>query len=335
MFKWIILILLTAHTALADTPPLRSVSAETYDYLGNGITSTLSGGMTGLDVHLVNEASDPALHSIIVGGAAIDPRARTWSLLDSTDSVSSVQSGVWTTARSWTLSSGSDSISASVSNFPATQAVTGTFFQATQPVSAASLPLPSGASTSANQATGNSSLSSIDTKTPALVTGRVPVDGSAVTQPVSAASLPLPNGAATAANQSTINTTLNTIDTDIKASQPRKLQDGAGVPILLDAGGNIGAVTRGNLFQNFTAATTSTIKSGAGHLSAVCLNSLNNSATITLYNNTSATGTQIGVFTSVVGGGAANSGCWRMDLEFNTGLTAVTTGTANWTVIYY
>lgn len=38
----------------------------------------------------------------------------------------------------------------------------------TQPISAASLPLPSGASTSALQTTGNSSLSSMDTKTPAL-----------------------------------------------------------------------------------------------------------------------------------------------------------------------
>lgn len=55
----------------------------------------------------------------------------------------------------------------------------------TQPVSAASLPLPTGASTSALQTTGNTSLSSIDGKTPALVSGRVPVDGSGVTQPVS------------------------------------------------------------------------------------------------------------------------------------------------------
>jgi hypothetical protein len=59
--------------------------------------------------------------------------------------------------------------SVSVSNFPATQAVTGTFFQATQPVSAAALPLPSGASTSALQTTGNSSLSSIDGKLPATI----------------------------------------------------------------------------------------------------------------------------------------------------------------------
>ena len=39
---------------------------------------------------------------------------------------------------------------------------------ATQPISAVSLPLPSGASTSALQNTGNTSLNSIDTKTPSL-----------------------------------------------------------------------------------------------------------------------------------------------------------------------
>src|SRR6202041_3532145 len=41
--------------------------------------------------------------------------------------------------------------------------VTGTFWQATQPVSAASLPLPTGAATAANQATANTSLASIVT----------------------------------------------------------------------------------------------------------------------------------------------------------------------------
>jgi hypothetical protein len=43
----------------------------------------------------------------------------------------------------------------------------------------------SGVATAANQTTGNSSLSSIDGKVPALVSGRLPVDGSGVTQPVS------------------------------------------------------------------------------------------------------------------------------------------------------
>jgi len=58
----------------------------------------------------------------------------------------------------------------------------------TQPVSAASLPLPTGAATSANQATEISSLSSIDTKVPSNLTvtaTRLLVDGSGVTQPVS------------------------------------------------------------------------------------------------------------------------------------------------------
>lgn len=77
-------------------------------------------------------------------------------------------------------------------------AVTGTFWQATQPISAASLPLPSGAATEAAQITGNASLASIDGKLPALASGRMPVDVEfPATQAVSAAALPLPDGAAT------------------------------------------------------------------------------------------------------------------------------------------
>lgn len=60
----------------------------------------------------------------------------------------------------------------------------------TQVVSAASLPLPSGASTSAKQDTGNTSLASIDGKITAVNTGAVVVSSSA-----------LPSGAATAALQ--------------------------------------------------------------------------------------------------------------------------------------
>jgi hypothetical protein len=78
----------------------------------------------------------------------------------------------------------------------------------TQPVSVASLPLPSGAATAAKQDTGNTSLGNIDTKTPSLVSGRVPVDGSGVTQPISAASLPLPTGATTEATLSAMSSKL-------------------------------------------------------------------------------------------------------------------------------
>lgn len=79
-------------------------------------------------------------------------------------------------------------------------------------VTVSSSALPTGAATSANQTTELASLSSIDSKTPALVSGRQPVDGSGVTQPISATSLPLPTGAATSALQTTGNSSLSSID---------------------------------------------------------------------------------------------------------------------------
>lgn len=60
----------------------------------------------------------------------------------------------------------------------------------TQPISASSLPLPSGAATDANQSTANASLSSIEGKLPANLTvssTRLLVDGSGTTQPTSVA----------------------------------------------------------------------------------------------------------------------------------------------------
>ena len=82
--------------------------------------------------------------------------------------------------------------------------VDGTFWQATQPISASALPLPSGAATAANQSTANTSLSSIDGKITAVNTGAVVISSSA-----------LPSGAATAANQSTANTSLSSLDTKL------------------------------------------------------------------------------------------------------------------------
>ena len=91
------------------------------------------------------------------------------------------------------------------------------------PVSTASLPLPTGAATSALQSTANTSLASIDGKTPALVSGRQPVDGSGVTQPISAASLPLPTGAATETTLSSVNTKLPSL---VSGSLPVLVQNG-------------------------------------------------------------------------------------------------------------
>lgn len=107
-----------------------------------------------------------------------------------------------------------------------TVAVTGTFWQATQPVSAASLPLPTGAATE----TGH--LAAIDT-----ATARIPAQGQALTS----ASLPVvlpaaqittltPPAAITGfALDATVakDATLTTIDADIKATQPRDVTDRA------------------------------------------------------------------------------------------------------------
>lgn len=69
-----------------------------------------------------------------------------------------------------------------------TTAVTGTFWQATQPVSATSLPLPTGASTAAKQpALGTAGTASSDVITVQGIASMTPIktDGSGVTQPVS------------------------------------------------------------------------------------------------------------------------------------------------------
>lgn len=117
--------------------------------------------------------------------------------------LSVAQSGVWT------VGVNNFPASFSVSNFPASQAVTGpltdaqlravavpvsgTFWQATQPVSLASVP--------SHPVTGPLT----DTELRATA---VPVSGTfwQGTQPVSAASLPLPTGAATAAKQAALGT---------------------------------------------------------------------------------------------------------------------------------
>jgi hypothetical protein len=100
----------------------------------------------------------------------------------------------------------------------------------TQPVSATSLPLPTGAATAANQSTEITALNQLHSDLIApLPAGTnnigtvnvqggnstaVKVDGSGVTQPISAASLPLPTGAATSANLTTL------------GSQTTKINDG-------------------------------------------------------------------------------------------------------------
>lgn len=98
-------------------------------------------------------------------------------------------------------------------------------------VSATSAVLPTGAASSANQATEIASLASIDSKTPALVSGRQPVDGSAVTQPISAAALPLPAGASTSANQASQITQETAIAASVASIDTKTPAAGAAQPV--------------------------------------------------------------------------------------------------------
>ena len=107
--------------------------------------------------------------------------------------------------------------------------------QSAIPISAASLPLPSGASTSAKQpALGTAGSPSADVITIQGIASMtaVKVDGSAVTQPISASSLPLPTGAA---QDSTL------------------------------TGGTVKAINRGGAKGTTTAADVTSTASGANH----------------------------------------------------------------------
>lgn len=126
------------RVTVSSDSSVQSVQSGTWnqrlqDGSGNAITSQTSGAQRALDV------------GIDVAGVQVDPRTRTWSLLSGTDSVSSIQSGSWTTGRTWSLLNTTDSVnsvqsgswttgrtwsllnttdSVNVGNFPSTYAVT-------------------------------------------------------------------------------------------------------------------------------------------------------------------------------------------------------------------
>lgn len=92
-------------------------------------------------------------------------------------------------------------------------------------------------------------------------------------------------------------------------------------------------VTQKGSFANITTATTKTHVTGAGILKRICLNTNGgNGNTITLYDNTAGSGSNIALITT--SGGSVPGNCGTYDLAFTTGLTTVTTGTSNWTVVW-
>lgn len=90
----------------------------------------------------------------------------------------------------------------------------------------------------------------------------------------------------------------------------------------------------GSNFTNITTATTTTVKSGKGVLHKISVNTFVASATITIYDNTAASGTKIGTFTlpATITGDAPY--VLPFDIQFNTGLTIVTSAATDITAIY-
>ena len=226
--------------------------------------------------------------------------------------------------------------------------VSGTFWQATQPVSFTRL--SSGTdSVTADIGTTNglalditvdsllkpsSTLSAVSTitntvtvKADTLVnqTNAFKVDGSAVTQPVSAVSLPLPTGAATESTLSSLSAKFSPLGQNTML---------ASVPVVL-ASNHSDIVTKksASSYAHLNSTGTTTIKSGAGILRRVVINTKGSASnTFTVYDNTSGSGTVIAAIDTVNG----VSGHFEYNVAFSTGLTVVNaTGTsADITVIY-
>lgn len=204
-----------AVVGYADTPPPGTVKAKTFS--GDGATAITATG-TSLNVNVTNSSGGstvdqgaagsqswlmsvtdsalPANAAKETGGhlASIDTKltaplstSRTWSLLNSTDSVNAVQSGSWSlTANIGTtggLALDTSVLGLQVSQGSASSGQKGAL--AFGAVTTAAPPYTTAQSSPLSLTTG----------------GSLRVDGSAVTQPVSAASLPLPSGASTAAKQ--------------------------------------------------------------------------------------------------------------------------------------
>lgn len=211
-------------------------------------------------------------------------------------------------------------------------AVTGTFWQATQPVSAASLPLPTGAATETTLGTRLSE-SDFDTKTGSLTEtapatdtassglngrlqriaqrltsliallptalgagGGLKVDGSGTALPISAASLPLPTSASTLAEQQSQTTVLGaTTDAAVTAGNSGSISAKLR-SISRDLVANVVLAAGSNLIGAVTA------KGGAATNVAVADNPLNNGAqAVSSENAAVTTGRMVQLVADLVG----------------------------------
>lgn len=82
-------------------------------------------------------------------------------------------------------------------------------------------------------------------------------------------------------------------------------------------------------YNNITTATTTVVKTGPGVLVSIVINAAN-TGTITIYDNTAASGTKI----ATIAAGATAGSTFGYLAQFATGLTVVTSAADNITVVY-
>jgi len=86
-------------------------------------------------------------------------------------------------------------------------------------------------------------------------------------------------------------------------------------------------------YANIASATTTTVKSGKGVLVGIVINKPVASTTVTIYDNTAGSGTKIGTITQP-GTLLESQIVLPYNVTFSTGLTLVTSGADDLTVIY-
>lgn len=89
----------------------------------------------------------------------------------------------------------------------------------------------------------------------------------------------------------------------------------------------------GDNYTNITTATTTAVKASSGNLKAIVVNAAVTTGTITIYDNTAASGTKIATITFPATL-LANQVYIPYNVHFSTGLTIVTTGTADITAVW-
>jgi hypothetical protein len=87
--------------------------------------------------------------------------------------------------------------------------------------------------------------------------------------------------------------------------------------------GTVTANSPSNSFANLSTLATTVVKSGAGTLHSITINTLGTADTATVYDNTSAAGTKIATINTTV-----SQGTMIFDIHFSTGLTVVLAGGA-------